>query len=147
MSSFTLVVQIAREDLHILEAAKYNICLAKNINFNNAEHAGNVVFSSVTTKQLAQKLTFKWEENYQVSELNNFEVFRLSDSFLLVLITHKRNRLAHKLRQTLALSRSAEATPSPSTATVTAARSQEVLPSPRSRSSTSGRTRPGSLLA
>jgi hypothetical protein len=74
MTKYTLNVEIAKKDLHNLVDAKYTLCLAKDVEFNSKEEKGNVVFSSVTYDELAQKLMFEWEENYEVGGTAAFDV-------------------------------------------------------------------------
>lgn len=78
MSYYILKVLIASEDLKVIKDGKYNLCLTKNAKYHGRERQGNVVFSTVLTRDLAPGVQFVWEERYETYMSSSFRVYCFS---------------------------------------------------------------------
>ena len=67
-------VHLGAQAEKIAKQSNYNLCLARKVDANGTEEAGNVVFSSVESQKLGPRLSFQWEDQYQVFETNTFQV-------------------------------------------------------------------------
>lgn len=71
--SYALEIQIAPADLAIFMRSGFNLCLTKGVRMGNEKIEGNVVYSTVPSKDLATDLLLSWEENYQVYMTDKFQ--------------------------------------------------------------------------
>jgi len=57
----------------IAKRSNYNLCLARKVDADGKEEDGNVVFSSVLSRNLGPQVQFQWEDQYRVFETRTFQ--------------------------------------------------------------------------